>query len=86
MSCSWLLNVVGLIISTAAAVMMLYFPPRAVMYTEKGEGVVSFVSNPTEKGKLLGKWQTRLAKVGPSLLILGFAFQLIAAWISGGTS
>lgn len=83
---SWLLNVVGLVISTAAAAMMFYFPPRLPMYTEKGAVLGVWEGNPTDKGKRLGKWQARLAKVGPGLLILGFALQLIAAWISRGAS
>jgi len=66
--------------------MMFYFPPRVQMYSERGGAIGSLEGGPTDMGKRRGKWQTRLAKVGPLLLILGFAFQLIAAWISRGQS
>jgi hypothetical protein len=55
-------------------------------YGDRGGAIGGFEANPTEKGKLLGKWQTRLARVGPGLLILGFSLQLIAAWISRAAS
>jgi len=82
MSYSWLLNVVGLVISTIAAALMFYFPPRVQMYTEEGAAVFTWTNAPTEKGKAIGKRQIHLAKVGPFLLILGFFLQLVAAWIS----
>lgn len=74
----WVLNAVGLCIGIGAAVLMYYFPPRVVLYTEKGEPYGGFVGNPTENGKLRGKWQIFFAKIAPWLLALGFLLQLVA--------
>ncbi len=81
MSTAWVLNVIGLLISTAAAVLMYYFPPRVLQYTEKGEPQITFVGNSTEQGKRVGAWQGRWSKVAPALLALGFLLQLFAALI-----
>jgi hypothetical protein len=44
---------------------MFYFPPAVQRYTAEGEAAVTF--------------KQRMAKIGPQLLIAGFACQLIAA-------
>jgi len=64
-------------VATIAAALMFYFPPRVVLYTEKGEPEASWVGNTTEPGKRLGKRQAFFSKLGPGLLILGFALQLV---------
>ena len=82
MSSGWILNIVGLATTTVAAVLMSFFPPRVQLYTVKGEGVSQWISNAKEEKRHLGLWQARLSKLGPLLLILGFAFQLVAAFVS----
>ena len=82
MTCAWILNVAGLIVSTVAAVLMYYFPPRVQLVTEKGEPVVTWTSNARPEKQSLGKWQARLSKVGPAVLVVGFLMQLTAAFLS----
>lgn len=82
MTCAWILNVAGLIVSTVAAVLMYYFPPRVQLVTEKGEPVVTWTSNARPEKQSLGKWQARLSKVGPAMLAVGFLMQLTAAFLS----
>ena len=79
MPTAWVINAVGLAISTIAAVLMYYFPPSVILYTEKGEPHINFVGNSTEKGRRWGKWQLYLSKAAPWLLAFGFFLQLIAA-------
>jgi hypothetical protein len=49
---AWWLNIAGLVVGMIAALLMFYFPPRIQAYTEKGEGDITFLSGPTEAGKL----------------------------------
>ena len=79
MSVTSLLNIAGLFMSTLAAGLMYYFPPRVQLYTEKGEPHFNWVGNPTSEGTSRGKWQSRLAQGGPRLLFIGFALQLTGA-------
>lgn len=79
MQTSSMLNVAGLIVSTLAAALMYYFPPRLSQYTEKGEPISVWVANPTDEGKRIGPVQGRLAKAAPALLAFGFFLQLWAA-------
>ncbi len=55
---------------------MYLFSPRVQLYTEKGEGIINWVTNPQEGKKRIGKWQIRLTKVGPALLVIAFLLQL----------
>jgi len=80
MSASWLLNVFGLIISTIAAAIMFYYPPRGRAFTEEGAEIGSFVNNPKPEYAALGKKQIIFGKVGPGLLGVGFFLQLLAAF------
>ena len=76
------LNIVGLVFNTITAVLMYYFPPRVHLFTEKGESVVTWLSNSNKQKAAIGKWQVLLAKVGPALLALGFSLQLVSAFLS----
>jgi hypothetical protein len=76
------LNLIGLLVALVAALLMYYFPPRLLQYTEKGEPVINWVANPDEKKKAIGRWQMRASKYAPLLLCLGFLIQLIALLIS----
>jgi len=79
---AWSLNAFGLFTSMVAAVIMFYYPPRMKIFTEKGAEVVSFVRNPDPQNAARGKRQSFLGRFGPFLLIVGFAFQLGAAFLS----
>jgi len=79
-----LLNITGLFMSTLAAGLMYYFPPRVQLFTDKGEPHFNWVGNPTSDGAFRGEWQSRLAKAGPRLLFIGFAMQLAGAIIGPG--
>lgn len=81
MSSLWILNVVGLCVGVCAAVLMYYFPPRVIQYTEKGERQIVWTANATEEGKRLGQWQMRLSQIAPWLLALAFLLQLAAVVI-----
>ena len=54
MSASWFLNVFGLIVSTIAAAIMFYYPPRGPAFTEKGEETGSWINNPKPEYAELG--------------------------------
>jgi hypothetical protein len=82
MNCSHWLNIFGLVLSTVAAFLMGWYPPRVLQYTEEGSGTITFTSQPTAKGKALGKRQAFFSKAAPWLLGIGFALQLAAAWFS----
>lgn len=69
--------IVGLLAATVAAALMFYFPPRVTLYTAKGEPMVAWVGSTTERGLRAGKRQEFLSKLGPGLLIVGFALQLV---------
>lgn len=79
MTTTLVLNVAGLFIGLVAAILMYYFPPRVILYTEKGEPHVTWTSNATDEGKRRGKHQSRLSKAAPCLLAIAFILQLIAA-------
>ena len=59
------LNLVGLVLNTIAAVLMVYFPPAVQRLTNEGEAKIPF--------------KQKMAKIGPQLLLAGFGCQLIAA-------
>lgn len=80
MSVSWLLNVLGLIVSTIAAVIMFYYPPRVRAFTEEGSENISWINNPKPEYAPRGKRQIYFGKVGPGLLGIGFFLQLSAAF------
>ena len=68
--------ILGLLIGFVAGVLMYYFPAPVIRYTEKGEGEVTWVSNPTEEGKRKGHVQLFFSKLAPWLLAVAFLFQL----------
>jgi hypothetical protein len=76
---AWWLNVAGLVLNTLAAALMFFFPPMIGQYTEKGEGVVTWVSSATEEGKRKGVRQRRWSKTALIVLGLGFSLQLMSA-------
>ena len=76
------LNIAGLVLSTGAALLMYFYPPRIETYTEDGRRIVDWVGEPTEEGKARGRWQLRLAKFSPLLLALGLSLQIPAAWVA----
>ena len=82
----WGLNVLGLSLSTIAAALMYYFPPRTIQYTEKGEPDVTWIGNATIAGKRIGKWQIRLSRLSPWLLAVGFLMQLVSFLVATTTA
>lgn len=81
-STTWWLNVVGLSVSTVAAIVIYYYPPRVQLFTKKGEPVFTWVANPTPQGVSRGALQSRLSRLSPILLALGFILQLVATILS----
>jgi hypothetical protein len=80
MNLASVLNAVGLGISTVAAVLMYYFPPRGMTYyTDDGQPHYEWLGEVQPKGKSLAAWQRRMAKASPVLLAAGFGLQLLAA-------
>jgi len=80
MSAAWFLNVFGLVLSTIAAGIMFYYPPRVRAFTETGAETISWLNNPNPKNAAVGKRQIFFGKVGPALLGIGFLLQLSAAF------
>jgi hypothetical protein len=80
---AWWLNVIGLVINTAAAVIVFFYPPVVTQFTAKGEPFITVVANPTEEGKRKGPWQRRLPRFALCLLGIGFLLQLLSALFSG---
>jgi hypothetical protein len=78
----WFMNVLGLCIGVIAAVLMYYFPPRVIAYTENGAQVFTWTNEPTPEGKQHAAWQTRVSRAAPWLLALGFVLQLLAALLT----
>ena len=72
MSASWFLNVFGLIVSTIAAAIMFYYPPRGRAFTEEGAEAGSWINNPKPEYAELGKRQTILGKFDPPCWGLDF--------------
>lgn len=72
------LNVAGLFFGLLAAILMYYFPPRVLLYTEKGEPEITWTGNATDEGKRRGKHQLWLSKAAPCFLATAFLLQLIA--------
>lgn len=83
MDCAWFLNTGGLVLTTIAAWLMYYFPPRVVQYSDSGAEEVLWVKAPTVVGKSKGSMQRRMSKLAPALLVVGFFLQLLAALLSG---
>jgi hypothetical protein len=82
MSCSWLLNVIGLVFSTIAAALMYYYPPRGIdQFTGDGSPYVQWIGSITKEGKDIASRQAFFAKVAPVLLGLGFLLQLGSAFL-----
>lgn len=80
---TWAINIAGLCLSTAAAVLMYYFPPRGVVqYTDAGEPHAQWLAAPTAQGKGIAWRQRVLSRAAPIMLATGFALQLVAAYLT----
>ena len=76
----WILNVTGLAITTIAACLMFFFPPVVtVLYTDKGERVISWVGATSDKDRKVAARRRRLSQSAVGLLVLGFLLQFLAA-------
>lgn len=75
----WTLDIVSLCIGAVAALVMFFYPPRINAVAEKGEPAVTFVVPPTPESVAAAKRYTRLARLGPLLLLIGFLMQLVRA-------
>ena len=77
-----ILNLVGLVLTVAAAFLMWYFPPRTAYYTEDGAQVVQWTNNPKPEKARIGWLQARRSEWAPFVLGVGFALQLPSAVLS----
>lgn len=59
---------------------MFYCPPRAQLYTEKGEPYFTWLGKPENHRTGVGRGQILLAKLGPLLLTIAFFLQIVAAF------
>ena len=75
----WCLSVIGLTLTTVAAVFMFFFPPSVTVFTDKGEQVVSWAGMATESGRRAALRREHMSRVAVALLTIGFATQLYAA-------
>ena len=74
---STMLNIVGLCFGIIGALLMSFYPPRVTQYTSEGKKVVGWQESSTsEEGVLASKLKMGLSRLGPVLLVLGFASQL----------
>ena len=76
------INLLGLTISTLAAVLMYYYPPRGLaQYTDLGEPHFTWVGNKAPGGESLARRHYVMSKVAPASLAIGFGLQLWASWL-----
>ena len=78
---AWWLNTGGILLNLVAAILMYFYPPIVQLYTDKGEGAVTFVNSPSEEGRRKGNWHLVLSKAALALLFFGFLLQFVAAWL-----
>lgn len=89
MTCSQLLNSIGLVMSMAGVLIIFKFgPPQPTHETGVGIGIED--NNVLEDGKTIAEHDrdvektkslySRLSKIGLALVFIGFAFQLWATW------
>jgi hypothetical protein len=72
-------NITGLCLVTLAAVIMWFYPPEMTVVTDRGEPVVNFTGRTTPEAMKMARMQWYLRRIGPTLLVIGFALQLSAA-------
>jgi hypothetical protein len=70
------LVVLGLAISTIAAILMYRFPLDQSQYTEDGGRKTVFADPPTPDGRRITQRHNRCSKLALPMLIVGFALQL----------
>jgi hypothetical protein len=75
-------NLFGLILNAFGSIVLIQYPPRVAMLSERGESSITFVANAPQDGDKLGARYTRWSKVGPALLAIGFVLQIIAALVA----
>lgn len=79
MNAGTVLNIVGLTLSTVAAILMYWFPPSIIQFTDRGERQVQWTGPETLEGKKHYARQRCWSRVSVLLLALGFFLQLLAA-------
>lgn len=76
------INLLGLAVSTLAAVIMYYFPPRGItQYTDIGEPHFTWAGSKVPGGESRAYWHGIMSKVSPAVLAIGFALQFFASWL-----
>jgi hypothetical protein len=78
---SWWLNLAGLLLATAAACLMYFFPPSTRRYSADGGALGEWESDQGEAGRRAFKRQDRMTGFGVTVLGGGFALQALAAII-----
>jgi len=76
------MNLFGLILNSFGSIVLIQYPPRVPVLTERGESSITFVANAPKDGDKLGARYTRWSKAGPALLAVGFVLQIIAALVA----
>ena len=69
-------TIIGLVLNTAGAVLLVFFPPVLQRFTKDGAPEISWIGKPTPLGRFRGRWQRPLSIVGLLLLALGFVVQI----------
>jgi hypothetical protein len=70
-------GVAGLIANTAAALLLVRYPPLLDQYTRDGRPIFEWAGAPTTEGKRRSRIATRGYPFAMSLLALGFLLQLL---------
>lgn len=76
------LTITGLCISSVAALLMALYPPRVLQLDADGRPIVHLIADVKTESVFRGRLQRVLSGLGPRLLVLGFALQLVAAWVA----
>jgi hypothetical protein len=73
------LNLIGLVISLIAAILMFFFPYYSTPVVQNKEG--HHVEGLVFTTRKVPSWKVHLAKLGPILLGAGFLLQIVAVFI-----
>jgi len=80
MSLSWLLTLLGLVLSALGTVIILRWPTYVtpIVQDKNTKKWVRLFAWTPDGGNPIGRWEITIARSGPFLLVLGLAFQVAA--------
>jgi hypothetical protein len=84
MSLSWLLTLLGLVLSALGTVIILRWPTYVtpIVQDKNTKKWVRLFAWTSDGGSPVGRWEITIARSGPFLLVLGLALQVAAFVLS----